>query len=234
MALRGISIMRVGADRARRGRAAAAGDQAHLAEEVARGQLGDLHLLRSLLRPLPQLHAAGGDDQEVVRVVVLADDHLAVAVLADARGEERVAQLLLVRGGEQRDARAQRGDALAHGPFPERQALLQHRLVGRLDLASHQVLDDLPALVHPELDQIAPAGRADEEEAGHARLVHLAEDRPRVLAVAACSVMPIDSKNLRGASAPSLRKISSAGDARHVAAHVEVGVAVVDLLHASR
>ena len=106
-------------------------------------------------------------------------------VLANARGEERLAELLLVGRGQQRHAVAQRGDALAHRAFPVRQPLLEHRFVGRLDFAAHQMLDHFAALIHPELDEIAAAGGADEEESRHARLVDRAEDRPRVLAVAA-------------------------------------------------
>src|SRR2546428_359507 len=47
------------------------------------------------------------------------------------------------------------------------------------------MLDHLIALIHAELDQIAPAGRADQVETGHARFVDRAEDRTRVPPLAA-------------------------------------------------
>jgi hypothetical protein len=105
------------------------------------------------------------------------------------------------------------------------------RFVGRLDFAAHQVLDHLVALIHTELDEIAPAGRADEVEAGHARLVNFAEDRTRVFArpaegdadrfeeLARCVRTELEENQLRR-------------DARDVPADGEVGVAGVDLLHA--
>src|ERR1051325_6764683 len=73
MALRGISIIRV-APAAFAVAVRRRPEMAHLAEEIARRQLGDLELLRLLFRALPQLHAAGDDDLEVARVVVLAED----------------------------------------------------------------------------------------------------------------------------------------------------------------
>src|SRR3954453_13562021 len=218
-------------DRTRGRRAAAAGDEAHLAEEVPRRQLGHLDLGIRLLRLLPQLDAAAGDDQEVVRVIVLTNDDLAVRVLTNARGEERLAKLLFVRRGEQRHALAQQRDALAHGAFPERQALLQHRLVRRLDFAAHEMLDDFVALIHPQLDEIAAAGRADEEESRHARLVYWAENRPRVFPRAAEGDADRLEKLARRVGA-QLQKNQLRGDAHHVAAHGEVGVAGIDLLHA--
>ena len=93
------------------------------------------------------------------------------------------------------------------------------------------MLDDLVALIHAELDQIAPAGRANEVETRDARLMVLAEDRPRVLACSAIGDADRFEELARRVGA-EFEEDQLRRDTRDVAANGEVRIALIDLLHA--
>ncbi len=93
------------------------------------------------------------------------------------------------------------------------------------------MLDHFPALVHAELDEIATAGGTDQEETGHARFVDGAEHRPRVFAFAGEADATGVEEFARGIRA-EFEEDQLRGDARDVAANVEIGVTVEDFLDA--
>ena len=159
------------------GRAAPAGDQAHLAEEFAAFE-GDALVL---LRVDHDLHFAFDDGEKGICIIVAGKDRFAGFRRTDIRIEHELAQLQRRDMGEQAHIflHPRQGFIDAAEARHRGELRLEQWLIGRLDLVAEDVFDDFVTLVHRLLYQRIAAKRTDDIQAFHIGFVLRTDRRHR-------------------------------------------------------
>ncbi len=144
----------------------AAGDQAHLANDLASAQRHQTHAVRV------QMHLAVEDVVDRSRVVAAAEQPHALLRSDDATYDGKLAQTQRFHVAEEVYALLNGGERLIHAHSPagdtqRAQPLLQNAVIGGLHGVTEQMLDDFVTLVHRLLDERVSRQGADDEHAGH-------------------------------------------------------------------